>query len=97
MVRSGTKVEPEIFQGLDDEDEDDELEDWQRELMNTKMQSLVQSKRDRDDRDKRGFPKRRKAALEVAAPAAAAVAAEEAAEEPAPMGDEDNLVLPDDE
>ncbi len=42
-------------------DDDDELEEWQKARMNAKLSSLVESKRVREDRDKRGYSKRRNA------------------------------------
>ena len=39
---------------VDEDDDDGELEDWQKEMMVPKMQELLNSKRVRDDREKRG-------------------------------------------
>lgn len=46
-------------QEADDEEEEDELEEWQKARMNPKLSSLVESKRVRDEREKRGHTKRR--------------------------------------
>jgi hypothetical protein len=48
------------LQQQDEEDEEEEeLEEWQKARMNPKLSSLVESKRVRDERDKRGHSKRR--------------------------------------
>lgn len=67
------------------------------------LQSLVQSKRDRDDREKRGFPKRRKA-LDIAPPPANGAGgggdddAGAAVDEGGGRGaDDDDLILNDDD
>ncbi len=43
----------------EEEEEEDELEEWQKARMNPKLSSLVESKRVRDEREKRGGQKRR--------------------------------------
>jgi RNA polymerase-associated protein CTR9 len=57
---STSTISQEVQQEQEEEEEEDELEEWQKARMNPKLSSLVESKRVRDEREKRGHGSKRR-------------------------------------